>query len=438
MSTNPGEPKVASVATHAPLAPIVAPCRSPVEVLRKRLALGTGFLIGVASVAALVHATVLLHPPVPPPAPAATAPTPPITIPAPLVITIDRTIEAPSPPPPGAELGCPVITRADLPIGSPIDPQTIPLEGEHPGAVVAAAQAPQLAVLHGTSVWISDDDGRSFARAFEQHEVTQIAIDRDGIVYALAGDQLGVRPPVGKTHWRTLAACGEEARCERAIGVVGTKLVTFADEQISTTEDQGRTWKRFADPAVAWADHGGSLFAWKGALFQVTHYRDMCGVDDLSTYRLAPNGTVAHDTFHNYYNPDEAVLRASSDVDPTWTWTERCWTDTPERLGRCATRSATRSALLAAATLLPVEGARTLAVYGGSMVELCPAGARQIYRAYPVDEVDAVDAVGRALVMKEATLVRWSPLHGWRKLHVHGGGADPTWRRLSERTAPEL
>jgi hypothetical protein len=72
--------------------------------------------------------------------------------------------------------------------------------------------------------------------------------------------------------------------------------------------------------------------------------------------------------------------------------------------------------MLRVATLWPVEGARTLAVYNRSLIELCDDGARQIYRSFPFESVDAVDSAGRPLVVHGGQLVRWSPVHGWRRL----------------------
>lgn len=412
------------------LAPIVG-STAPLGQLRRRLALAAGFGIGVASVAGVIHATFLLHGaspvPVAPPAAPVAAPAPAITIAPPIVISIERTIAPPAPLSSGAELGCPVLTRADVPIGRTVDPRTIMTDAPTTASVAAAAGAPQLAVVHDGTVWVSDDDGRSFDRAFEGHPVTQVVIDRDGTIYALAASELGVRAPDGRTRWRPLASCATDDRCERSIGLIGpperSQIVSIVDEHIATSRNQGRSWTPVVDPAFAWSTHGGKTFSWRGDLYSMAHYVDMCGVDDLSTFRLDAGRRVAHDVFHNYYTQDEPVLTPSSDVDPVWTWREQCWSSEPDVLGRCTNKSAVRSALLAAAYLIPAEGARTLAVYGGGVIELCGAGARQIYRAFPFARIDAVDAVGRALVMQDMTLLRWSPVHGWRALRTF---VDPT------------
>jgi hypothetical protein len=411
--------------TDPQLAPIVDPRAPRLSRVRKRLAIAAGFAAGAATVVGLVHALVLLHAtPPPPPAPVAAAPV--IAMPPPLVVTIENTIEAPRAIALDDDLGCIAPTTPDLPIGYAVDPARISdvlPDSEKPMRAIAAPNGPQLAVLHEGVVWVSDDEGRSFGRAFEGHVIDHIAIDRDGVIYAQDADKIAVRAINGRVSWRSLAfvTCDPSARCERRIGTNGTELVGFIDDAVATSTDQGKTWKIIPDPAYAWSDHHGELFSWQGSLYQVSHYYDMCGVDDNYVYRLDAKHRVAHDIFHNYYDPGDAVLRPSSDVTPTWTWKEKCWTDS-ETLGRCAKPS---GQLLQASTLLPVEGGRTLSVYGGAVIELCPRGVRQIYRTFPFTRIDAVDPAGRILVTKGMTLLRWSPVHGWRKLKTFVGPVTP-------------
>ena len=397
------------------LAPIIDPRAPRLSRLRKRLAIGTGFIAGAATVVGLVHALVLLHATPPPPAPV--APPAAAWVPPPLVVTIEKTIEAPRPVVVDDDLGCTAPTTPDLPIGRPIEPSDVvdaTDTSEKPVHVVAATAAPQLAVLHAGTVWISDDEGRSFRRAFEDHVIDHIAIDRDGVIYAQDSDKIAVRAVTGRVSWRSLSfvTCDPAARCDRRIGTNGTELVGFIDDTVATSADQGKTWKLVPDPEYAWSDHRGEQFSWQGALYQVSHYYDRCGVDDNYIFRLDSKHRVAHAIFHNYPSQGDAVLRPSSDVSPTWTWKEKCWID-GENLGRCAKPT---GQLLQASTLLPVEGGRTLSVYGGGVIELCPRGVRQIYRAFPFAAINAVDPAGRILVMKGLTLLRWSPVHGWRKL----------------------
>ena len=397
------------------LVPIVDPRAPRLRRLRERLAIGTGVTFGAATVAGLVHALVLLHAAPPPPAP---PPPAPIAMPPPLVITIEKTIEAPRPAVLDDDLGCVAPTTQDLPIGTPVDPADVSDGGsDKPARALAASNAPQIAVLRDGAVWVSDDEGRSFSHAFEGHVIDHIAIDRNGVIYAQESDKVGVRALGGRVSWRSLAfvTCDAEARCDRRIGMNGTELVGFIDDAVATSADQGKTWQQIPDPEYAWSSHTGELFSWRGSLYQVSHYYDQCGVDENYVFRLDATHHVAHDIFHNYYMEKEAVLRPSSDVTSTWTWKEKCWKEA-DSLGRCPKKSGADSDMLRASTLLPVEGGRTLSVYGHAVVELCPEGVRQIYRVFPFDAIDAVDPAGRLLVMKGRTLLRWSPVHGWRKL----------------------
>ncbi len=317
--------------------------------------------------------------------------------------------------PPASALGCPVLDNDD-PIGKLVDPSTFEEDNQWATAVVhAAARAPQLAVRNDPFVWVSDDRGRTFHRAFEGRVVTHTAITPSGVIYARAGAELGVRSPGGKTVWRPLTIpCHDDARCVSRIGTLGEEVVYLVDEVLHVSADRGKTWRKLDDTGSTWHASDGALFNFRGALFQVDHYQDRCGLDDLHTYRLDANHRVAHDIFHNDYLGGE--LRESSDVDTTWTWTTRCVDEDRSSRRPCAATTATRIELLTAAKLMPVEGARALAISRGVVIELCAGGARQIYRSFPFERIDAVDDAGRALVLHGETLLRWSPVHGWRKL----------------------
>jgi hypothetical protein len=351
--------------------------------------------------------------PSPPPAPSIA-----ITVPPPLVIHIENTIEAPpaAQPPPSADLGCPLVTAIDEPIGARIEP-TVVETNEPTATAYAAALAPQLAVKQENRVWVSDDDGRSWSRAFEDHEVMHVAVARDGVVFALAGTELGVRSPGGRTAWRPVAYDQDNPGRHTNLAVVGGEVIAIIGDQIHTSRDDGRTWKHVETEERAWDDTGTAMFTWQGSAYQIDHYHDRCGVSEQHVYRLDGRRVVTADVFHDYYISDEPVLRAISDIDTSWSWKPRCWrTDSSDGLTDCTAKSARRTNLLTAATLSPAEGARTLAVYEHGLVELCDRGARLVYRSFPFDHVDAVDAAGRALVMRGESLLRWSPVHGWRKL----------------------
>lgn len=401
----PTEPRLDPIVdTHAPL----------IGRVRKRAALATGFLLGVSGAGALLMVT---RPTTETETPIVFTPPMAITIPPPIVVTIEQAAPVvPAVPAANAGLDCPRIATEDLPIGKAISLARTSSDEGSPATAVAAANAPQLAVLADHRVWVSDDDGRSFQETFTGHHVRAIAMDRNGVLYAQGASELGVRPPRGKVTWRerSLPECGSD--CPAALGVLGDEVVWIQDTQVATSRDRGRTWNEVDTSDYAWATMG-RLLPWRGSLYQVQIYQDMCGVDDTHVHRLDANHRIAHSIFANYYTVDGSVLVADNESEATWTWRERCWTeDESHRVGRCSTKSATRANLLTAGTLYPVEGARTLSVWNQSLVELCGTGARQVYRQFPFNQIDAVDHAGRAVVMHQNELLRWSPVHGWRML----------------------
>lgn len=354
----------------------------------------------------------------------------------PVVVTVERVVEAavpapPDPPPTSARvtaLRCPAIAVVDEPIGVPV--QATPTSDYDPSAtvlhVVASSAAPRIAVLSGSEVLVSDDDGKTFARAFTKHDVEQIAIAPDGTLYARGADKLGVTPFPGRVaSWRKVALGGCESdgtcegdQCSNRIAAVEDRVVWFHNDQLATSTDQGRHWKRVKTTDQSWSStEDGQLLPFRGALYQAYHYTERCGIDDTSTWRLDRSGRIEHTIFHNYYEEREPVLEASNDVDTEWAWRERCWGDNANKLVSCSKRIPSVSEMLRVATLRLVEGARTLAVYGGSLIELCGDSARQIYRAFPFATVAAVDSAGRSLVVDGGAILRWSPLHGWRRLY---------------------
>ncbi len=346
-----------------------------------------------------------------------TAPPVFVTVPAP----------APEAPPlaaasPPSQLACPVVHLADKPIGKAIAAPARDSDDhseEHvPMLVAASATTPHIAVLAGAGVRVSDDDGATFSRAFKGHTVEQIAVSRDGVVYARAGTQLGVRAASGAESWHSapVDACPSDDACRNRIGIVEDRVVWFHRDQLAVSSDHGRHWKSISTKKHVWAwDSDGRMLTFRGALYQAYHYEDRCGVDDTPVWRLDRSGRIDHTIFHNYYEGHEPVLQASDDVGTEWRWRERCWNDA-HVLTSCSRSIPAVSEMLRVGTLWPVEGARTLTVYERSLIELCDDGARQIYRSFPFEAIDAVDSVGRPLVAHAGALLRWSPVHGWRRL----------------------
>jgi hypothetical protein len=166
----------------------------------------------------------------------------------------------------------------------------------------------------------------------------------------------------------------------------------------------------------------GLLRPWNGAIYQVAYdYRHEGGA--WSLHRLdvaAPKAErVAHATFEENtpHGPLVAMI-PSNDTATEWTWEARCFIASEGVTRSCEMTDSPYWQMVAMRTLRPVEGARTLAVFGPNLVEVCDRGTRQIYRAFPFGAVTAVDAAGRPLVVFDNDVLRWSPRHGWRALYV--------------------
>ncbi|HEY5937559.1 MAG TPA: hypothetical protein VIU61_23090, partial [Kofleriaceae bacterium] len=285
--------------------------------------------------------------------------------------------------------------------------------------VVASRSGGTLAMLTDGDVQLSTDDGATFRHVFRAYNVDRIALGSDDVLYAVAGRELGIRTPAGRESWRepTISKCDPDMDCVNRIATVGDELVWMSFEAVAKSRDRGRTWKTVSTTADAPWNAGTWLFPWRGSVYAIDHYVDRCGVDDSPVWRLSSAGKISHTIFHNYYQLGEPVLRASDSSATTWTWRERCPdADYASKLTTCD-RNDDRSAMLMAKTLLPVEGARTLSVFENSLVELCADGARQVYRRWPGQHLDAVDARGRPLVVIGYSLYRWSEHHGWRRLY---------------------
>jgi hypothetical protein len=109
----------------------------------------------------------------------------------------------PAPPPPTGVVACPVVdTTADSPLGVLVKHPTTPTDYDGDDdprfRVVVAGAAKRIAIHADNRVLVSDDDGGAFFPAFAHHDVMQIAVAPDGTLYAIDGDQLGVRATLAR------------------------------------------------------------------------------------------------------------------------------------------------------------------------------------------------------------------------------------------------
>jgi hypothetical protein len=339
---------------------------------------------------------------------------------------------APPPPAPVADdpLRCPVIEGEDRRIGKAVHRMAVQDTGDDvlrrsEVEVVAAARAPVIAYLERSAgtVMVSDDDGRAFSRVFhdpEDHrDLEAIAIDAAGVLYALSPPELGVREPGKRERWYAgpFGDC-TTGDCVDHLALAGDRVVWIRDNTIATSTNHGRTWRIAIADSIWEPVYNGApstVFSWHGAVYRVDHYWDRCGIDDYPTWRF-DGKTLDHFIFHLHYDNGDSALVASDDAATTWTWRRRCRDDDYAFTRPCPAARPRERAMLEAYTLLPAEGARSLAVFEGGLVELCPGGARLVHRRYPFRRVDAVDSVGRPLQVRDDAVYRWSPIHGWRRL----------------------
>lgn len=343
-------------------------------------------------------------------------------IPVVRAVTVREPVAVPVVPAPQPDaLGCPELAADDETIGVPVvvTPRLEPVDPSPIAQVVAAAHASVLALrTTAGKVRVSDDDGKTFRAVLTDRTVDEIRIDAEGTLFARAGSDLAVLAP-GARHasWRTFdaATCDNEG-CRDEIGVAGDRLVWIRGRQLASSRDRGRTWKLAPDD-MPWSQAQGTLLTWHGSLYQLEHYEDECGLDESPTWRFDPDtNAVTVAIINNEPVEGNEVLRPTSDVDPSWTWTRQCRQESPSDLGPCR-EVQVPFALLLAKTLRPVEGARTLSVSdNGSLIELCRGGARQVYRQFPFGSIETVDSHGRPLIIDGSDVVRWSPAHGWRRI----------------------
>ena len=325
------------------------------------------------------------------------------------------------PPVPPSE--CALEDLRDEPVGDVVPTIELEqLESHDRFQVAASPDTPHIAIAHDHEVKISDDNGRTFHEIFEPHRglIFDIAMGKGGVLYAHNGDELAVRTPDGKVQWRPMPPHDpDDVAFSQRIAVVGDALVWLHEDRASATRfavtrDRGATWQ-WLGPRRSEIGNTGALRTWRGALYQFASYEEAT----TSVDRLDPSsGAFVQATFTEARSTEQIAGIVPSDrVGVEWTWHGRCWIgkDSLDRRA-CSITDAPRWQMFMMKTLQPVEGGRTLALYRGSLIQLCGDAARQIYRQFPFERVLAVDAAGHPIVGTRTAVLRWSPAHGWRRL----------------------
>lgn len=175
---------------------------------------------------------------------------------------------------------CAAVAAAPAPpvTSSPID--------EKISAIAAAADAPVIAVASAHHVWISRDDGKTFARALDGHGgVDALFVEPAGRVYVVwldvksytdvggghvSADQLtlGIADPDGREHWRELpgAALPPMAARDGWLASAGAHDATRAMSGLELGSGAGDSWRGVPSPqkwavlAVAMDEHHTARF----------------------------------------------------------------------------------------------------------------------------------------------------------------------------------
>ncbi len=313
--------------------------------------------------------------PAPPPPP---APARPIFTAPPMLVTL--------PPEPGGNLGpCP----ASEP---PRDPDVaIALErADLIGATAARRRPGWLAAWSTTAIYLSTDDGRSFAEVLPGPGVVRdVAIDCHGRVFAMRDEGLfGVRHG-SRESWQVLRQFERDdaeyyddrgprlAADGGLVALAGARVGDINDGLLLTSVDGAATWKEHrVGVQGSWEGTVAMNIDGRGQLRMLSQWGD-CMVDGTEGHRFDPatgrlHGTHAYDPYLN-----TAVI-----TDAGWVYAPWCET--------------------AAAPC--VWDAR------GQVVEAprVPVAIRQ--RLHPGDHMLAqpVDHGGRVLGIEDGRLVRWS------------------------------
>ncbi len=345
--------------------------------------LRTAAMCALAALIAAMVAEPREAPPAVMPAPAPTAPPAPTVVrpvyaSPPMVITL--------PPEPGGALGpCPA-TEPPRDASVPIALDRTDLVG----ATAARHRAGWLAGWSSTDIYLSTDDGRSFARVLEgPGQVRGVAIDCHGRVFALRdGGLVGVRHG-NRESWQVLARFqpgpDDEYYDDRAptlvadggvVAIAGATREDINEGLLMASVDGGATWKDYAlGVPGSWEGIVAMNVDARGRVRLLSQWGD-CMVDGSQGHIYDPARGLR--ATHEY----DPYLHAAFITDGGWVFAPSCETaDAP-----CAWDARGR----------PVEAPRISA----TVRERLRPGDRML--AQPVDHG------GRVLALEEGRLIRWS------------------------------
>ncbi|HTE54547.1 MAG TPA: hypothetical protein VK698_27025 [Kofleriaceae bacterium] len=318
---------------------------------------------------------------------------------------------------------------SDDPIGDPIE-RLAPRDGAPllRGAAAAADRYGVVALWTDRVVWVSRDDGRSFRQELAAPQpLTAVAVGTDGRVYAARhGGRLGELTPGGRTRWH-------DVDCDQVLAIDGSSpwlalLCLHADQasglssMLYLSSDDGATWRRQITPHHGTAANQIRVSA-NGVvdLLTLDTETDIDAGQNTDGADAGRAGRLRHYTGHVDGRPFELVLTGDGPEPFGLGHDGQSWRlDGERRMHLTGSTSAGRSSRLAVRNwdvLLAASSERTIAAADGRLVELGADRPRVVASRIPgpIDTL-ALDGLGRALATAGGVAVRYSALHGWRRL----------------------
>ena len=326
------------------------------------------------------------------------------------------------------------------------------------GVAASPNQYGVVAVWDARTLWLSRDDGRTFHQALAGRQpLAGVSVGRDGRVFAARqGGWLGWLTPAGAVRWRHI-----DLDQVLAVDARGPWLAVFGltrdradglSPLLLLSRDHGRSFRRQVVPAYGDAGNqvrvqpGGTidlLLQTGGAEAGARHLRGHVNgrpfVEAWNGSEPQPLG-LTHDggglalVGDASTRPGASVeLRRCPEAAPQiapsagLTPPERPQDGasgrgaSPRRCGGPVRAGPSSAAPLAVHDWNVIVGAsatRTLAVIDGALEDLSPVHGAEIVSPHTPGPVRtlAVDGLGRGLAVVGRTAVRFSALHGWRRL----------------------
>lgn len=318
----------------------------------------------------------------------------------------------------------------DEAIGEPLQ-QGAALNAERAWLGAAASPGPVAvaAVWSSTELFLSRDDGRTFAQVLGgPGSIGGAAIDEVGTLF-LVRDQkrLGAHNPDGQSLWRELPFAGDTLALTTGAGWLGWLGLAHDSERSSAvvlalSADGGQTWR--TQSVAEHADRALMTIEEDGAIYLLTLLEDAAAP---SMSRLL--GHVDGRALETMRWPSEYADAWGLGADG-WAYAIASECASADN-AICAMGPDGTSELRPSGVktdwnlLMHSNGAVALAVSGERLLRTDGARLKVVDERIPTGITAlAVDGIDRGLAVVGQHLLRWSPSHGWRVVHTADGRID--------------